>query len=120
METFDLVRHASTPDGVASESDSSESIWTAILVLASALLIASISFNIFVLKQNRILSFQRSQLNDQYSTMQQTENIVKAMVQDVATFSVQHPDVRPILQKYGVTINFVAPQPPPVPPPAPH
>ncbi len=110
---------------VSPEPSPLENLWKAVLVLACCGLFASLSFNVFLLKQKRGLILQREQFEEQVNSAQQMQNAVSNLVQEVAVFSLQHPDVRPILTRYGVTINFVpAPGTSPIPsgkaPPKPH
>ncbi len=125
MESFDKSdpsAHQANPlAGPSDNQDSVENLWKVVVVIAFAVLLASVSFNAFLMKENGVLMFQKTQIYNQIQAVQQVNGVVSNLVQDVAAFSLQHPDVRPILQKYGVTINFV-PAPPPVqkaPPPIP-
>ena len=74
----------------------------------TVMLVLSLSLNIFIFKHNRILEPQRNQQQDQVKQLQKTEAILNSLLQDVANFSVQHPEVRTILAKYGIRIQ-VAP-----------
>jgi hypothetical protein len=88
--------------------------WKLLLVLGLAALVASGSLNIFLLKQNRMLIFQRKQQQEQFQRTRQMQMALQSLLQDTASFSLQYPEVRTILSKYGVQINTT---PPPVPAP---
>jgi hypothetical protein len=88
--------------------------WKLLLVLGLAALVASGSLNIFLLKQNRMLIYQRKQQQEQFQRTRQMQMALQSLLQDTASFSLQYPEVRTILSKYGVQINTT---PPPVPVP---
>ncbi|NUN94165.1 MAG: hypothetical protein HUU04_10360 [Verrucomicrobiae bacterium] len=88
--------------------------WKLLLTLSVAGLLASASLNVFLLKQNRMLTFQRKQQQEQFARTRQMETALRSLVQDVASFSLQYPEARGILSKYGIQVN---PAPPPVAPP---
>ena len=95
-----------------SGAENSGSQWRILLVISTACLIASLSFNVFIFKQNRTLMQQRQQQTLQLQQVQQADAIIRSIVQDVANFSVQYPEVRGILSKYGINVN-VQPAPHP-------
>jgi len=109
--------------------DLGQSQWKWLLILGFAGLLVSVSFNFFLLNQQRVVKHQYDQQKDQlnYQTeqirlAQQAKGGLQALVQDVVNFSNKHPEVRDILARHGV--KFVDPpppgrpsNPPPVPPP---
>lgn len=94
--------------------------WKLLFVLGIAALVASASLNVFLLKQNRMLAFQRKQQQEQFQRTRQMQMALQSLLQDTASFSLQYPEVRAILSKYGVQVN-TAPPPasPPLVPPSP-
>lgn len=97
---------------VQPDFDPAASQWKLLLVLGIAALIASTSLNVFFLKQNRMLAFQRKQQQEQFQRTRQMQMALQALLQDTASFSLQYPEVRTILSKYGVQVNTT---PPPAP-----
>jgi hypothetical protein len=95
--------------------------WILLLVISISVLIVSISFNVFLIRKNETLRNQRTQQLNVASQVERSETMAKSMVEEVARYSLTHPDVRDILVRYGVTINIVPPSgadnPPPVPSP---
>ncbi len=89
--------------------DPVSSLWKLLLVLGIAGLIASLSLNFYLLKQNRMLMFQRRQQTEQLARLDQTRAALQALLQDVASFSIQYPEVRGILAKYGISVNAAPP-----------
>src|SRR5438105_3603794 len=79
-----------------------------ICFIIAVMLIFSLSLNVFLFKNNRILEPQRNQQSEQVKRLQQTEAILNTLLQDVANFSIQHPEVKTILSKYGIHVQ-VAP-----------
>lgn len=106
-------------DPSQADFDPVASQWKLLLVLAIAGFIASASFNLFLLKQNRMLAFQRKQQQEQFQRTRQMQMALQALLQDVASFSAQYPEVRGILSKYGVQVSAApqAPAPQLAPPP---
>lgn len=90
------------------------SAWKVLLFLAIAGIIATASFNAYLLKHNRILMFQRDQQTEQLQKIQQADATLRSLLQDVANFSANYPEVRLILGKYGLKVENapVAPLPP--------
>ena len=90
------------------------SLWKLIWVLGVACLIAGFSFNLYMLKHNRMLEFQRKQKMEEFQRVQQRSQQLEAgltsLFRDVAGFSVQYPEVRGILAKYGITVKQVPPK----------
>ena len=95
--------------------DPVSSLWKLMLVVGIAGLLASGSLNFFLLKQNRMLMFQRKQQAEQLQRIQQSRNALRSLLQDVANFSAQYPEARGILVKYGITVNPPVASPPPPP-----
>lgn len=109
------------PNPDSPEFDPVASQWKLFLVLGLGGLLASASLNVFLLKQNRMLIFQRKQQQEQFQRTRQTEAALRALVQDVASFSLQYPEARSILSKYGIQITAAPPAAaPPLVPPPPH
>jgi hypothetical protein len=106
-------------------ANESKNPWTLLLIIAVSILAVSVSFNIYLLRQNDSILTQRAQQNEVSMQFERYKKEVQIMVQDVAQFSLQHPEVRDILGKYGVTITQAPPPasnettPPPVPSPFP-
>ena len=75
--------------------------------LIIAMLVLSLSFNAFLFKHNRMLLTQRNQQKEQVQRLQQTEAILKNLLQEVANFSIQYPEVKNILGKYGFRVQTV-------------
>lgn len=90
-------------------------MWRMMLIVAAAGLLASFSFNIYLIKQNHLLMNQRSQLKEQIQQTQLLIGTLRTLVEDIARFSLQYPDARDILLKYGLKVNVTGPASP-VPP----
>lgn len=91
------------------------------LVLALSMLAMSISFNCYLMKLNTALTTERANQLRAVSQGEQMENSVKSMLNDLGPYVLQHPEVRDILSKYGISV-VVKPPPttvPPIPPPFP-
>ena len=93
--------------------------WQLFLILGFAGLIATASLNIYLWRYNRSLNFQYKQQAEQLRFMQQRQDSWSFFIQDIVYFSVQYPDVRPILTKHIGTLPSpplsIAPAPPPAP-----
>ena len=90
--------------------------WQLFLVLGVAGLIVAGSLNVYLWRYNRMLNVQQRQQVEQLRFLQQNELTLNSLIQDTINFSVQYPDVRPILTKYIGTL----PSPPAsIAPPAP-
>jgi hypothetical protein len=76
-------------------------------LLAVAALCVSVSLNVALLQQIALVAKQREQLAGQIGAvpkLRQNASELLSLVQDVARFSVDHPDVLPVLTKYGYSI----------------
>ncbi len=95
------------PSGNAPSSalDSAVSQWKVLLILAAGVLLISVSFNFLLLKQNRMLIAQRQQQTELLQRVEQLKIMFHPLLQDVGHFSVQYPEVRGILTKYGIRVD---------------
>ncbi len=94
--------------------------WQLFLVFGLASLLTSGSLNIFLLKNNHTLRFQRQQQTEQRQRNQQNEIALRSLLQDTANLSVQYPELKSILAKYGYSVNVLPSSSsiaPPIPPP---
>ena len=95
--------------------------WKLMWFMIIACLLLSVSCNIYFLKQNRILFFQKKQQMAQLNQLEQAKANLLSLLQDVGNFGAKDPEVLQLLMKYGVNINFVPPPaattPPPIPTP---
>lgn len=99
--------------GVQELSGAVASQWKLLALLGIAGLVASFSVNILLYRNNRTLMSQRDQQTAQVQQIQRFKNEVGTLLQDVAAFSKQDPDVQTVLSKYGVRVV----QPPTAPQP---
>ncbi len=131
-ESFKSGESQETAERPDQGRDPGQSQWKWLLILGFAGLLVSVSFNFFLLNQQRVLKRQYDQQKDQlnYQTeqirlAQQAKGGLQALVQDAVNFSGQHPEVCDILVRHGVKFVDSPPpaprsKPPPVPPPPLH
>jgi hypothetical protein len=88
-------------------------------VAVTALLLLSFGINAYLYYQDRIL---RRELDATKKMAQEFETVKRPMVNTFITrlqeFARSHPDINPILEKYGIKPAATAPAPAPTPAPA--
>jgi hypothetical protein len=93
--------------------------WKLLWLLGIAGLLASGSFNIYLLRQYRVLIAEVKQKTSELDQRdQQTKQGLLTLIQDVGNFSAQYPEVRTIMAKAGFQV-VPANQTPPAQQPAP-
>ena len=93
-----------TDAGVMELAGATASQWKLLILLGIAGLLASVSVNILLYRNNHALISQRDQQAAQVAQIQGFKNQVAAFLQDIAAFSRQDPDVQQVLVKYGIRI----------------
>ncbi|HUK81755.1 MAG TPA: hypothetical protein VLZ12_03900 [Verrucomicrobiae bacterium] len=72
--------------------------------LGAALLVSSITFNVFVWKQNRNISSQTNARTSQLARLQATQDRLKPALNELAHYSVGKPDLMAVFNRFGLDI----------------
>jgi hypothetical protein len=112
---------ADNPAGNSLASDSSAANWLLIPVLLVAGFFTSLSFNIYLIRQNDSLSQQRKLQLETSRQADRLEAELKNLVNELGIFSTQHPSVLQVIKKYPNIVIVPPdqigqqPQTPPIP-----
>ena len=91
--------------------------WQLLLTFGIMSFLVSLSLNICLWNQNRILRSQQQQFDRQAMHFRQNEEMARALIRDVVYYSNQYPDVRTVLVKHGIPVSSLPVISPPIPTP---